>query len=227
MCSNDIGTHSLRHRRLTLNPDGNLRLFSIQEMTGRWDWVVTWQAFSEPCRIHGISGPNSLCSYDHVFGRRCSCLLGFKIKDHTDWSYGCEPEFSISCNNTDESSFIQLEHFEYYGSDLDFYWNITLEFCQDKCMKWCNCKGFQFKFSGDEGVHYCFPKFLLISRHHSPNFVGDFYLRVPKAGIKNTPVEEFKLECSGQIPKQQRRTYENKTVKLLLWFATAVGGVEV
>uniref|UniRef100_A0A2N9GHS3 non-specific serine/threonine protein kinase n=1 Tax=Fagus sylvatica TaxID=28930 RepID=A0A2N9GHS3_FAGSY len=26
---------------------------------------------------------------------------------------------------------------------------------------------------------------------------------------------------------QQRRTYENKTVKLLLWFATAVGGVEV
>jgi serine/threonine protein kinase len=30
-----------------------------------------------------------------------------------------------------------------------------------------------------------------------------------------------------KVPQQQRRTYENKTVKLLLWFATAVGGVEV
>jgi hypothetical protein len=34
------------HRRLTLDPDGNLRLYSLQEMNGSWDWVVTWQAFS-------------------------------------------------------------------------------------------------------------------------------------------------------------------------------------
>uniref|UniRef100_A0A2N9G7G3 non-specific serine/threonine protein kinase n=1 Tax=Fagus sylvatica TaxID=28930 RepID=A0A2N9G7G3_FAGSY len=108
------------HRRLTLDPDGNLRLYSLQKMNGRWDWVVTWQAFSQPCRIHGICGPNSLCSYDHVTGRKCSCLQGFKLKYHTDWSYGCEPEFNISCNNTDESSFVQLAHVEYYGSDLDF-----------------------------------------------------------------------------------------------------------
>uniref|UniRef100_A0A2N9HEN1 non-specific serine/threonine protein kinase n=1 Tax=Fagus sylvatica TaxID=28930 RepID=A0A2N9HEN1_FAGSY len=106
------------HRRLTLDPDGNLRLYSLQKMNGRWDWVVTWQAFSQPCRIHGICGPNSLCSYDHVTGRKCSCLQGFKLKYHTDWSYGCEPEFNISCNNTDESSFVQLAHVEYYGSDL-------------------------------------------------------------------------------------------------------------
>jgi hypothetical protein len=113
------------HRRLTLDPDGNLRLYSLQKMNGRWDWVVTWQAFSQPCRIHGICGPNSLCSYDHDTGRKCSCLQGFKLKDHTDWSYGCEPEFNISCNNTDESSFVQLAHVEYYGSDLDFPKNLS------------------------------------------------------------------------------------------------------
>uniref|UniRef100_A0A2N9GBL1 Receptor-like serine/threonine-protein kinase n=1 Tax=Fagus sylvatica TaxID=28930 RepID=A0A2N9GBL1_FAGSY len=226
--ANDYGV--VTHRRLTLDPDGNLRLYSLKEMNGRWDWVVTWQVLSQPCTIHGICGPNSLCSYDHVFGRRCSCLQGFKMKDNTDWSYGCEPEFSVSCNHTDESSFVQLEHVEYYGSDLNFTKNLTFELCQEKCWSFgCNCKGFQYKFIKEEGIYYCYPKFLLINGHYSPNFVGDFYLRVPKDGIfyNKTPHEEFKLACSGQIPKQQRRTYENKTVKLLLWFAIALGGVEL
>uniref|UniRef100_A0A2N9H4Q3 Bulb-type lectin domain-containing protein n=1 Tax=Fagus sylvatica TaxID=28930 RepID=A0A2N9H4Q3_FAGSY len=102
------------HRRLTLDTDGNLRLYSLQEMNEVWEWFVTWQAFSDPCRIHGICGLNGVCSYDHVFGRKCSCLQGFKMKDQTDWSYGCEPEFSVSCNNTDKSSFVQLAHVEYY-----------------------------------------------------------------------------------------------------------------
>uniref|UniRef100_A0A2N9GKG8 Bulb-type lectin domain-containing protein n=1 Tax=Fagus sylvatica TaxID=28930 RepID=A0A2N9GKG8_FAGSY len=100
--------------RLTLDTDGNLRLYSLQEMNEVWEWFVTWQAFSDPCRIHGICGLNGVCSYDHVFGRKCSCLQGFKMKDQTDWSYGCEPEFSVSCNNTDKSSFVQLAHVEYY-----------------------------------------------------------------------------------------------------------------
>jgi hypothetical protein len=217
------------HRRLTLDPDGNLRSYSLQEMNGRWDWVVTYQAFSQPCRIHGICGPNSLCSYDHVSGRKCSCLQGFKMKDHTDWSYGCEPEFSISCNNTDESSFVQLAHVEYYGSDIEFHENATFQFCRDECQKRCDCNGFQYKFNAPSGYSNCYPKFLLLSGHHSPNFEGDFYLRLPKASPFNnkTPDEEKSLECSANISKQLRRTYENKTVKLLLWFAIAVGGVEV
>uniref|UniRef100_A0A2N9FXC5 non-specific serine/threonine protein kinase n=1 Tax=Fagus sylvatica TaxID=28930 RepID=A0A2N9FXC5_FAGSY len=172
--ANDYGV--VTHRRLTLDPDGNLRLYSLKEMNGRWDWVVTWQVLSQPCTIHGICGPN---------------------------------KFSVSCNHTDESSFVQLEHVEYYGSDLNFTKNLTFELCQEKCWSFgCNCKGFQYKFIKEE---------------------GDFYLRVPKDGIfyNKTPHEEFKLACSGQIPKQQRRTYENKTVKLLLWFAIALGGVEL
>uniref|UniRef100_A0A2N9HXF9 Bulb-type lectin domain-containing protein n=1 Tax=Fagus sylvatica TaxID=28930 RepID=A0A2N9HXF9_FAGSY len=90
------------HRRLTLDPDGNLRLYSLQEMNGVWDWFVTWQAFSDPCKIHGTYGLN---------------------------------EFIVSCNNINESSFIQLAHVEYYGSDIDFYQNHTLQLCQDECLK--------------------------------------------------------------------------------------------
>ena len=149
-------------------------------MNGSWDWVVTWQAFSQPCHIHGICGPNSLCTYDHVSGGRCSCLQGFKMKDHTDWSYGCEPEFSLSCNRTDKASFVQFEHLEYYGSDLNYYPNVTLQQCQDICMNWCKCKGFQFKFSsnGTVGAYNCYPKFLLINGHQSPNFEGEFLFKI-------------------------------------------------
>ncbi|KAF3954115.1 hypothetical protein CMV_020497 [Castanea mollissima] len=198
-------------------------------MNGSWDWVVTWQAFSDPCRIHGICGPNSLCSYYPVSGRRCSCLQGFNLKDQTDWSYGCEPEFRIPCNHTDETSFVQLAHTEFYGSDIFFRPNVTFQFCQEQCLNRCDCNGFQYKFDEGSGYYNCYPKYLLMNGHQSPNFVGDFYLRLPKAGLfySKIPDEEFKLQCSANLTKQIIRTYENKTVKLLLWFATTVGGIEV
>uniref|UniRef100_A0A2N9HT54 Bulb-type lectin domain-containing protein n=1 Tax=Fagus sylvatica TaxID=28930 RepID=A0A2N9HT54_FAGSY len=194
------------HRRLTLDPDGNLRLYSLQEMNGVWDWFVTLQAFSDPCKIHGIYGLNGVCSYDHVSGRKCSCLQGFKMKDHTDWSYGCEPEFSVSCDNINESSFIQLAHVEYYGSDIDFYQNHTLQLCQDECLKRCNCKGFNYKFSVNDSFYNCYPKFRLLNGRQSPNFEADFYLRIPKAGLPNntTPDQEFELNCSGELPVRNK-----------------------
>ncbi|KAG6645826.1 putative receptor protein kinase ZmPK1 [Carya illinoinensis] len=221
------------HRRLTLDTDGNLRLYSLQKMNETRDWVVTWQAFSDPCRIHGICGPNSLCSYNHASGRSCNCLRGFKMKDPTDWSYGCIPEFNLTCNQSDESSFVQLAHVEFYGSDSDFLRNVTLQTCQKECLKRCNCKGFQFKFSTDHedgaGANDCYPKFLLANGRRSPGFEGDLYLRLPKAGLvyNKTTDKEQRLECLYKPVTQQRKTYENQTVKLLLWFATILGGVEV
>ncbi|KAG6646136.1 hypothetical protein CIPAW_08G173000 [Carya illinoinensis] len=193
------------HRRLTLDTDGNLRLYSLQKMNETRDWVVKWQAFSDPCRIHGICGPNSLCSYNHASGRSCNCLRGFKMKDPTDWSYGCIPEFNLSCNQSDESSFVQLAHVEFYGSDSGFLPNVTLQTCQKECLK------------------------RTANRRRSPSFEGDLYLRLPKDGLvyNKPPDKEQRLECLYKPVTQQRKTYENQTVKLLLWFATILGGVEV
>jgi len=213
-------------RRLTVDSDGNLRLYSLQETNEGRYWVVTWQALSGPCQIHGICGPNSVCSYDHASGRRCSCLPGFKMEDPTDWSFGCMPEFNISCSQGNESSFIQLPHVEFYGSDIEGPLNVSLKGCEEQCLKYCGCKGFEFKFIADEGANYCYPKFMLLNGQRSPHIEGDLYLRLPKAGLShnNTPDNEnSRLECSKQV----RKTYENKTVKILFWFAIAVGGAEV
>ena len=40
------------HRRLTLDYDGNIRLYSWEE-EGQ-TWVVSWQAIQRPCIIHGV-----------------------------------------------------------------------------------------------------------------------------------------------------------------------------
>ncbi|KAG7968250.1 hypothetical protein I3843_08G144800 [Carya illinoinensis] len=111
----------------------------IQATDFGWDWVVTWQAMSDPCTIHGICGPNSFCSYDHASGRRCSCLQGFKMKDPTDWSFGCEAEFNIPCNQSHGklSSFVQLSHFHFYGYDLEFLPDVTLQHCENECLTTC------------------------------------------------------------------------------------------
>ena len=48
---------ALLHRRLTLNYDGNIRLYSSEE-EGK-TWVVSWQAIQTPCNIPGACGANS------------------------------------------------------------------------------------------------------------------------------------------------------------------------
>ncbi|KAL6207880.1 hypothetical protein ACLB2K_018833 [Fragaria x ananassa] len=113
-------------RRLTIDFDGNVRLYS-REKPGE-NWKVTWQAFSDPCVIHGICGANSVCSYDPSSGRKCSCLPGYQMQNHTDWSLGCQPEFQFSYGEG-ESRFLQLSQVEFYGYDYNEYQNYSYGDC--------------------------------------------------------------------------------------------------
>ncbi|PSR99814.1 Receptor protein kinase, partial [Actinidia chinensis var. chinensis] len=45
-------------RRLTVDVDGNIRMYSLDESAKKWKF--TWQAISQPCTIHGVCGPNAL-----------------------------------------------------------------------------------------------------------------------------------------------------------------------
>ena len=42
--------------------------------------------------------------------RKCSCLPEYKMKNRSDWAYGCEPQFHLSCNKN-ESKFQLLLSF--------------------------------------------------------------------------------------------------------------------
>ncbi|KAG6626477.1 hypothetical protein CIPAW_15G051400 [Carya illinoinensis] len=216
------------HRRLRIDYDGDVRLYSWDKVGEKW--VVSWQAIQRPCIIYGICGANSLCSYIVGSDRKCSCLPGFKMKNVTDWSYGCEPDFHLSCNRN-ESGFLLLPHVEFFGYDYGFFPNSTLDQCKNLCLQLCNCKGFQFKFSPKGGS--CYPKTLLLNGYRSPNFEGDLYLRLPKHNLFSFTnyVQDFTLDCSSKGTVQLGRSYNksraNGIVKFMLWFACGVGGFEI
>ncbi|KAF3446604.1 hypothetical protein FNV43_RR11784 [Rhamnella rubrinervis] len=218
---------SIKQRRLKIDSDGNLRLYS-RKNPGE-DWVVSWQAFSDPCKIHGICGANGLCIYDHSSGRRCSCLPGYKMKDPIDWTRGCEPKFNLTCK--DESHFLKLSNAEFYGYDYGFFPNYTLDQCEDLCLSLCDCKGFEYSFF-NAGHFNCYPKTLLLNGYRTPSFFGHLYLRLPKTyHLPNTTSgEEFSLKCSGLKVQELDMTYTkkhaNESVRTLLWFVSGLGGFE-
>lgn len=196
--TSDYGT-LLMQRRLKLDHDGNIRAYSRRQREEKW--YVSWQAKSRPCRIHGVCGPNSLCSY-YSNGVKCSCLPGYKMKNDGDWSYGCEPKFSLSCNKT-QSRFLVITNVELFGYDYGIMTNYTLEQCKELCLQLCNCKGIQYTYviagSGIPGTYTCYPKLQLRNAYRIPYFNADLYLKLPENSsynYKESMDDKYKLACS-------------------------------
>ncbi|KAI3802415.1 hypothetical protein L1987_30547 [Smallanthus sonchifolius] len=223
-------------RRLTMDVDGNVRVYSLDE--GNRMWRVTWQALAQTCAIHGSCGENSTCSNEPNYGRKCTCLPYHKMVNRADWSYGCEPEFrSSSCvDGEDKDDFLHLQHFDFYGYDLKYLPNTTLDVCMKECKNMCNCKGFQYKFDKKQGIFLCYPKFLLLNGFGSVSFNGSFYLKVPTSALSSNytkkPIQQLELNCSGIAREVQlARVYDQKkeqgSIKFLLLFTYVFGAFEI
>ncbi|KAL9303662.1 hypothetical protein ACSQ67_020925 [Phaseolus vulgaris] len=174
----DYGT--VLQRRLTLDHDGNVRVYTM--IDGEEKWVVSGLFRQQPCFIHGICGPNSYCTNDPTIGRKCSCLPGHRWNNTQDWSQGCEPNFQSGCGNTpQESNFLTLPQTDFYGYDYGLYSNHTYQQCVDECLRLCECKGFQFNFPKQDGLgSHCYLKWQLLNGHRSADFDGAFFLRLPR-----------------------------------------------
>ncbi|KAK9946465.1 hypothetical protein M0R45_011930 [Rubus argutus] len=227
LIASDYG--AILQRRLTVDCDGNVRLHSRAKPGDKW--VVTGQTIQDPCKINGVCGPNSVCSYEPSTGRKCSCIPGNKMVNHTDWYYGCEPKFNYTCGSG-ESSFFKLPKVEFFGYDYGYFTNYTFMECADLCLQLCNCKGFQYSLIPGQSMYSCYPKTVLLNGYRSPSFFGDLYLRVPKIHLLSygMPQEEYRLSCVDKVVELDR-TYEKSRVtglvKFLLWFACGVGGFEI
>ncbi|KAG5017859.1 hypothetical protein JHK82_023463 [Glycine max] len=220
--TNDHG--KVMPRRLTLDSDGNVRVYSRNEASKKW--YVSWQFIFETCTVHGVCGVNSTCNFDPKRGRICSCLPGHTVKNHSDWSYGCEPMFNLSCNGND-STFLELQGFEFYGYDSNYIPNSTYMNCVNLCLQDCNCKGFQYRYDGEYST--CFTKRQLLNGRRSTRFEGTIYLRLPKNNnfSKEESVSAYGHVFSVQLHKEYVRKPENRFVRFFLWLATAVGALEV
>ncbi|CAO1945474.1 unnamed protein product [Urochloa humidicola] len=177
--ASDLGATGVK-RRLTIDPDGNVRTYSLNASTGSWN--VTWVAMAQPCSVHGVCGQNAICEY-HLQGLGCSCLPGYEVVDRQDWRKGCKPMFSVAnCSQVETAAqekrfkFVKVAQTDFYGYDLGFNNSVTFEHCKKLCLEMCSCAAFSYRLTGT-GV--CYPKGTLFNGYTSPNFPGSIYIKLP------------------------------------------------
>ncbi|XP_071704237.1 putative receptor protein kinase ZmPK1 [Rutidosis leptorrhynchoides] len=216
---------STHQRKLTLDVDGNIRVYTLNEKR----WIVSWQAISFTCTIHGICGPNSLCTYNPEMGRSCSCMKGYKPKNQSDLSLGCEPTFKFD-KRLESYEFIKLPSVQFYGFNSFFMRNNTFDECHRKCFNDSNCKAFQYNIESDY-VFLCYTYTLLFNGYHKGTGFTT-YLKLPKTDVllyDQKLVKESRLECTSSIVELQR-TYAKKStngsIKFMLWFSIIFGAIE-
>ncbi|KAJ1256805.1 hypothetical protein BS78_K305900 [Paspalum vaginatum] len=160
-------------RRLTLDYDGNLRLYSLKD-DGKWS--VTWMAFPQLCRVHGLCGHNGICVYSPV--PSCACAPGFDVIDPSDWGKGCRPTFKQTCEKQNVT-FLQLPNTDFRGLDLSAHHFVSFGHCKKICLTDCNCNGFEYW----QGTGDCFPKAILLGGTSLQQNTGNTYIKIPK-GLK-------------------------------------------
>ncbi|CAA2971493.1 receptor kinase 1 [Olea europaea subsp. europaea] len=158
-------------RRLTLDNDGNLRIYSLINSAGLW--MIMWQAISQPCQVHEVCGRYAVCIYAPK--SKCICTSGYEVKNPSDWSGGCKPAFRESLLNS-RVNFVEVPHIDYFGSDFDFKPDITLEACRELCLGDSHCNAFTYK---TWGAGRCNVKSELFNGLMSPDFPGSTYIKLP------------------------------------------------
>ncbi|KAK0584106.1 hypothetical protein LWI29_007698 [Acer saccharum] len=111
--------------------------------------MVSWEALTEKCNVHGICGRNGICVYTPE--PKCSCPPGYEVTEPGNWNKGCKPKFNRTCCNTQKVKFIKLLHVDFYGYDLNYSETTSMDSCMKSCLDDCQCEAFSYRLTG-EGV---------------------------------------------------------------------------
>lgn len=184
-------------RRLTVDFDGVLRLYSLDESTG--NWTISWLpsgARIDACMVHGLCGDYGICEYNPL--PACSCPPGFTRNDPSDWTKGCRPLLNLTCDSTNSSKemdFIALPNTDYFGHDWAYRQEISLETCRDLCLSSCECTGFGYAL---DGTGQCYPKSALRNGYRKPDTIVLMFIKTRKGGPSlRQQISTSDLDCSG------------------------------
>ncbi|XP_024543341.1 G-type lectin S-receptor-like serine/threonine-protein kinase At1g34300 [Selaginella moellendorffii] len=141
-------------RRLTLDDDGNLRIYTLDEIKKRW--IITWQAVLLECDIFGKCGRFGICAYRPT--ATCICPPGFHPTNASDPSQDCAYNTPLTkCptgqNSTDPRNFkmIQLVRTDFQYNDYNSHplpSPSSQEDCIQRCLRECECLGAAFQMGG-------------------------------------------------------------------------------
>ncbi|XP_078168591.1 putative receptor protein kinase ZmPK1 [Carex rostrata] len=211
-------------RRLTLDSDGNLRLYSLNETDGTWS--ISYLALSQQCKIHGLCGTNGICMYAPQ--PTCTCPPGFKMNDTSDWSKGC----SRTSNNNTKRWFVHVPSTDYWGSDINVTTTTSIEECKDICRNYSSCEGIEYH----PGKGDCYAKEFLFNGKYRPGYPGDIYLKLSQ---RNDAFSEQLFHtrvlnpiCNGtetdvMVPLQQQSAKGKTPWAYLYWFLLALFVIEL
>ncbi|KAK9193368.1 hypothetical protein WN944_004065 [Citrus x changshan-huyou] len=217
-------------RRLTMDYDGNLRLYSLNNVTGLW--MISWQALMRPCKVHGVCGKNGICTYTPE--PKCSCPPGYEATEPGDWSKGCKPKFNrTSSSSLTDVKFVKVPKVDFYGFDLNFSEHVSKEACLKLCLDDFRCSGFSYRLTGER---VCFTKSELFNGYKAPNFPGDMYLKLPVTvealepailNGTNPACQSNKSDILVGSPSMYYRNTKRVKWSYFYWFALAIGAIEV
>lgn len=134
-------------RRLTLEKNGNLRLYRWDEVNGSRQWMPQWAAVSNPCDIAGVCG-NGVCNLDRSKTKAtCTCLPGTSKVGRDGLCYE-NSSLVGKCNGKHENLTSQfristVQQTNYYFSDISVIANYSdisnVSACGDACLSECDC----------------------------------------------------------------------------------------
>lgn len=219
--SSDYGEKKLR--RLTLDEDGNLRLYSYYPSLGQW--ITGWQALFQLCTIHGTCGANSICMFNVTdLSTSCICPPGYKRGPNDS----CELKKPIM----GDSKFLGLDFVNFTGvlnhTDIK---TRNFSTCQARCLSNPKCLGFLFKY---DGTNYCVPLEKLSFGYWSPGTEAVMYLRVDKSeedesnftGMTNLMETTCPVRISLPLPPEESTTTtRNIAIISTLFAAELLSGV--
>ncbi|KAI3447720.1 hypothetical protein Pfo_004385 [Paulownia fortunei] len=216
-------------RRLTMDYDGNLRVYSLINSTGLWD--ITWQALEQPCSVLGVCGRNAICVYTPE--PKCTCPPGFEVNNPSDWNVGCKATFNQTLLNSRNVNFLEIPHTDFYGSDLNATQIVTWETCRDICLGDFRCQAFSYRLLG-QGV--CYVKSALLNGYASPDFPASIYLKLPDSLQVSKPniFHVSSPTCGSReaeiiLGSPSMYDFNNRRVRWVYFysFAAALGAIEL
>ncbi|XP_020194446.3 putative receptor protein kinase ZmPK1 [Aegilops tauschii subsp. strangulata] len=231
--ASDMGAAGHVMRRLTLDYDGNLRVYSL-DVAGGGVWRATWAALSRQCSVHGICGRYGVCAYG-LAGPACACPEGFEPSDPGDWSKGCRRLFDIQCG--EDVFFAELANVDYWGFDKKFRQKATIDECRQLCIDDCRCEAFAYKKGGGG---FCYTKVSLWNGRSSDP-IQFMYFKVPTRVEKKLNLSSvLRLrfdghDCSttqernasvGYSPSRHLKNYNGSKIKFVYLYSF-LGGLFV
>ncbi|KAH7279527.1 hypothetical protein KP509_37G023200 [Ceratopteris richardii] len=131
-------------QKLTLDYDGNLRIYSWE--ADKMSWKPVQAMLESKCSLGSPCGPFGICSGPSGSSSKvnCSCPPGYQSRILEDLLQGCKPliNFNASCGDNASSydtSMEKMDRSDFYYYDLSREYNVGLSGCKQLCLDDCAC----------------------------------------------------------------------------------------